>query len=86
METTQHRQQTKRKHILHPSFGDTFRPNIGHPHCTGDGDTSFLLLFHPIHSGLSFMNFTNLLLTTRVVQNAFLRIFLVGGWIGIFPK
>ena len=75
METTQHRQQKKRKHILHPSFEDTFRPNIGHPHCTGDGDTSFLLLFHPIHSGLSFMNFTQSSSHDPV-----------GGWIGIFPK
>ena len=37
--------------------------------CAGDGNAALLFLLHPIHSGLALVHLTNLLLTTRVVQD-----------------
>ena len=35
----------------------------------GDGDTTLLLLFHPVHRGSAIMNFTDLMVNTGVVQD-----------------
>src|SRR5205823_1595768 len=38
-----------------------------------DRDAAFLFLFHPVHGGCAFMNFADLVRTSRVIQDAFRR-------------
>ncbi|OQB68202.1 MAG: hypothetical protein BWX93_01600 [Bacteroidetes bacterium ADurb.Bin139] len=48
----------------------------------GNGDTAFLLLNHPIHSGSPFVNLSNLMGLTRIIENALRRGCLTGIYVG----
>ncbi len=37
----------------------------------GNGDTTFLFLFHPVHRSSTIVSFTDLMVYTGVIQNTF---------------
>ncbi|CDJ79006.1 Hypothetical protein SMB2099_4392 [Serratia marcescens SMB2099] len=43
----------------------------GSSRCRSDGNTTLLLLFHPVHGGSAVMNFTDFVVYTGVEQNTF---------------